>query len=96
MFICGFHREQTRERWLSAMKNVARIDKSEILCKFRRIARSRTEKELEDAIDDLRNCKQWKNGYTSMVNWFENQWMSLIKVSEFSYLHLDLDIHYNF
>ena len=41
--------------------------KSEMLCKFRRIARSRTEK---NAIDDLRNCEQWKSGYTSMVNWF--------------------------
>ena len=82
MFICDFHREQAWERWLSAIKNGARIIKSEMLCKFRRIARSRTEKELKDAIDDLRNCEQWKSGYASMVNWFEKQWMPLIKVSK--------------
>ena len=52
--------------------------KSEMLCKFRRIARSRTEK---NAIDDLRNCEQWKSGYTSMVNWFEKQWMPHIEIS---------------
>ena len=55
--------------------------KSEMLCKFRRIARSRTEKELKNAIEDLRNCEQWNSGYTSMVNWFEKQWMPDIKVS---------------
>ena len=81
VFICDFNREQAWERWLNAIKNGARMIKSEMLCKFRRIARSRTEKELRNAIDDLRNCKQWKSGYTSMVNWFEKQWMSHIKVS---------------
>ena len=82
VFIYDFHHEQAWERWLSAIKNGARIIKSEMLCKFRRIARSRTEKELKDAIDDLRNCEQWKSGYASMVNWFEKQWMPLIKVSK--------------
>ena len=81
MFICDFHREQVWEGWLNAIKNGARMIKSEMLRKFRRIARSRTEKELKIAIDNLRNCEQWKSGYTSMVNWFEKQWMSHIKVS---------------
>ena len=81
VFICDFHREQAWERWLNAIKNGARMIKSEMLCKFRRIARSRTEKELKIAIDNLRNCEQWKSGYTSMVNWFEKQWMVHIKVS---------------
>ena len=81
VFICDFHREQAWERWLNAIKNGARMIKSEMLCKFRRIARSRTEKELKIAIDNLRNCEQWKSGYTSMVNWFEKQWMPHIKVS---------------
>ena len=81
VFICDFHREQAWERWLNAIKNGARMIKSEMLCKFRRIARSRTEKELKNAIDNLRNCEQWKSGYTSMVNWFEKQWVPHIKVS---------------
>ena len=96
MFICDFYREEAWKRRLSAIKNVVRMVKSEILCKFRRIARSRTEKEWEDGIDDLRNHEQWKNSYTSMVNWFEKQRMPLTKVSKFSCLQLDLDIHYNF
>ena len=81
VFICDFHREQAWETWLNAIKNGARMIKSEMLCKFRRIARSRTAKELKNAIDDLQNCEQWRSGYTSMVNWFEKQWMPDIKVS---------------
>ena len=69
VFICDFYREQAWERWLNAIKNGARMIKSEMLCKFRRIARK--EKELNVAIDDLRNCERWKSGYTNMVNWFE-------------------------
>ena len=64
MFICDFHREQAWRRWLNAIKNGARMIKCEMLCKFRRTARSRTEKELKNAIGDLQNCEQWKNGYT--------------------------------
>ena len=52
VFICDFHREQAWERWLNAIKNGACMIKNEMLCKFRRIARSRTEKELKNAIDD--------------------------------------------
>ena len=55
VFICHFHREQAWERWLNAIKNGARMIKSEMLCKFRRIARK--EKELKIAIEDLRNCE---------------------------------------
>ena len=55
VFICDFHREQAWERWLNAIKNGARMIKSEMLCKFRRIARK--EKELKIAIEDLRNCE---------------------------------------
>ena len=55
MFICDFHREQAWERWLNAIKNGARMIKSEMLCKFRRIARK--EKELKIATEDLRNCE---------------------------------------
>ena len=36
---------------------------------------------IKNAIEDLRNCEQWKSGYTSMVNWFEKQWMAHTKVS---------------
>ena len=84
MFICDFHRGKACERWLNAIKNGARMIKSEILCKFKRIARSRTEKEFKNARDNLRKCEQWKSGYTSMVNWSEKQWMPHIKVSYIS------------
>ena len=83
VFICGFHCEQAWQRWLNAIKNVARMIKSEMLCKFRRVARSRTENEFKNAIDNLRSCEQWKSGYTIMVNWFEKQWMPDVKVLRF-------------
>ena len=42
VFICDFHHEAW-ERWLNAIKNGARMIKNEMLCKFRRIARSKAE-----------------------------------------------------
>ena len=44
VFICDFHREQAWERWLNAIRNGVRMIKIEMLSKFRRISRSRTEK----------------------------------------------------
>ena len=81
VFICDFYHEPAWERWVNAIKTGAGLIKSEMLCNFRRIAWSRTEKELKNAIDDLRNCEQWKSGYTSVVNWFKKQWMPHIKVT---------------
>ena len=43
VFICDFHHEEAWERWLNAIKNGARMIKNEMLCKFRRIARSKAE-----------------------------------------------------
>ena len=77
---CDFHREQAWERWLSATKNGARMIKEVMLRKFRRIARARSEGELKNALNDLRNCDYWKGGYENLVRWFEKQWISLIKV----------------
>ena len=44
VFICYFHRQQAWKPWLNAIKNGVRMIKIEMLSKFRRIARSRTEK----------------------------------------------------
>ena len=44
VFICDFHREQAWERWLNAIRNGVRMIKIEMLSKFRRISKSRTEK----------------------------------------------------
>ena len=44
VFICDFHREQAWERWLNAIRSGVRMIKIEMLSKFRRISRSRTEK----------------------------------------------------
>ena len=68
VYICEFHREQAWGWWLNAIKNSARIIKGEMLCKFWRIARSRTEKEFKNAIDDLRICEQWKSGYAKAMD----------------------------
>ena len=51
-----------------------------MLCKFRRIARARSEETLKNALNDLRSCDYWKGGYENLVNQFEKQWISLIKV----------------
>ena len=57
VLICDFHREQAWERWLNATKNGARMVKDIMLCKFRRIAKARTTEELQQALNDLRNCE---------------------------------------
>ena len=54
-----------------------------MLCKFRRIAKARTTEELQQALNDLRNCEYWKGGYVNMVTWFEKQWLLLIEVIQF-------------
>ena len=83
VLICDFHREQAWERWLNATKNGARMVKDIMLCKFRRIAKARTTEELQQALNDLRNCEYWKGGYANMVTWFEKQWLPLIEVIQF-------------
>ena len=54
-----------------------------MLCKFRRIAKARTAEELQQALNDLRNCEYWKVGYINMVTWFEKQWLPQIEVIQF-------------
>ena len=54
-----------------------------MLCKFRCIAKARTAEELQQALNDLRNCEYRKVGYINMVTWFEKQWLPLIEVKQF-------------
>ena len=80
VLICDFHREQTWESWLNATKNGARMVKDIMLWKFQRIGKARTTEELQQALNDLRNCEYWKGGDVNMVTWFEKQWLPLIEV----------------
>ena len=43
-----------------------------LLSKHRHFARARTAEELQQALNDYRNCQYWKGGYVNVVNWFEN------------------------
>ena len=70
-------------RSVSCTKNGARMVKDIMLCKFRRIAKARTAEELQQALNDLRNCEYWKGGYVNMVTWFEKQRLPLIEVIQF-------------
>ena len=45
-----------------------------MLCKFRRIAKARSEEELKNAYD------YWKRGDENLVNWSKNQWIPLIMI----------------
>ena len=83
VLICDFHRKQAWERCLNATKNGSRMVKDIMLCKFRRIAKARTAEELQQALNDLRNCEYWKGGYVNMVTWFEKQRLPLIEVIQF-------------
>ena len=53
-----------------------------MLYKFRRITKARTTEELQQALNDLRNCEYWKGGYVNMVTCFEKQWLPLIEVMQ--------------
>ena len=53
-----------------------------MLCKFRRIAKARTTEELQQALNDLRNCEYWKGGHVNMVTCSEKQWLPLIEVMQ--------------
>ena len=61
------------------LKNGAWIIEEITLCKFRRIARARSAAELQQSLNDLRNCEYWKGGYVNMVNGFGKQRLSLIE-----------------
>ena len=61
VLVYDFHREHAWERWLNATKNGARIT----------IGKARTTEELQQALNDLRNCEYRKGGDLNMVIWFE-------------------------
>ena len=41
-------------------------------CKFWRIANARTTEELQQDLNDLRNCECWKGGYVNMITCLKN------------------------
>ena len=54
MYLCDFHREQAWERWLASSHNgVAKDDKSHCLALMRAIARSMTDDECAQRLEDL-------------------------------------------
>ena len=80
VYISDFHREQGWEKWLNDFHNGTRLIKDEMLRIFRKIARARSEEELEEALNELKICEYWQNGYMNMVNWFQKRWLPLIEV----------------
>ena len=41
------------------------------------LGRAEIADELQQVLNDFRNCQYWKRGYVNIVNWFENQWLPL-------------------
>ena len=59
-------------------------DKSEILAKLRRIARSMTEEDYVAALKTLRSSDYWSEPrYEKLVNYIENCWLKIKEASEF-------------
>lgn len=83
MFICDFHREQSWERWLSKGANGASAFKSDLLCKFRRIAHALSERCYKDALAHLEQWEVWNRPELKATRqWFENTWLKEHKVFE--------------
>lgn len=81
MLICDFHREQAWIRWLRATKNGCHNRTDDILPRLRRIARSRTKQEMNDAIDSIRNSEFWKEKkFSNLKDYIENYWFKIKEV----------------
>lgn len=75
VYLCDFHREQAWDRWLKSHVNGCAEYKDEILSMFREIAKSTTENQFEQNLDNLRSSKIWKNKL-KLQQWFERIWLA--------------------
>ena len=81
VLICDFHREQAWGRWLKATKNGCSGRKGDILPRLRRIARSQTVEEMNEAIISLRNSEFWeKDQFSNLREYIENYWLEIKEV----------------
>ena len=58
-FICDFHCEQSRERWIVKKSNGCLHRKGDLLPRLRRIARSQTRSDMNDGITGFKSSKFW-------------------------------------
>uniref|UniRef100_A0A7M5VBX8 Uncharacterized protein n=1 Tax=Clytia hemisphaerica TaxID=252671 RepID=A0A7M5VBX8_9CNID len=78
VLICDFHREQAWGRWLKATKNGCSGRKDDILPRLRRIARSKTIEEMNEALISLRSSEFWEEDkYNNLREYIENYWLQI-------------------
>lgn len=73
-YLCDFHREKSWTQWVNATEHGVRDNKDEVLARLRRIARSSTVKDYEDAVTSLKESTLWKKK-PALQNWFSKQWI---------------------
>ena len=78
--LCDFHREQAWERWLTKIANGCSDRQKDILPIIRRVARSRTATEMNEAIKNLKNSEFWK--IEKFQNYMTKYWLPLTEVSK--------------
>ena len=86
VFICDFHREKSWDRWLNKKDNGLSHIKNNVLCQIRRIARSETIEESEEAIEALKQSEVWQNSSKFNV-YFTKYWLKIKEVRNYS-LHI--------
>ena len=78
--LCDFHREQAWERWLAKKANGCSQRKGDILPFLRRIARSRTIDEMNDAISNLEKSEFFDENFKTFREYIEKYWLSIKEV----------------
>ena len=68
VFICDFHRLQAWERRFNKKDNSCSERKGDIIQKLRRIARSRTEADMNKAIEDFESSEFWNQKRLPQTN----------------------------
>ena len=82
VFICDFHRLQAWERWFNKKDNSCSERKGDIIPKLRQIARSRTEADVNKAIEDF-EFSEFRNqkSYLKLMIYLSNYWFNIKEVS---------------
>ena len=73
--------EQSWDRWLNKKDNGLSHIKNDVLCQLRRIARSETIQESEEAIKALRQSDTWKNNL-KLSAYFTKYWLKIKEVNK--------------
>ena len=71
------------ERWIVNQSNGCLHRKGGLLPKLRRIARSRTRSDINDAITDFKSSEFWtESEYSKLTEYLSKYWFPIINVSE--------------